>query len=381
MNTSVNFCADIQLKIVSPALVHIDLASCRAANWVDIRGWIADVDRGKACAVSNWEWAHFVLSDRPDVCVALDKSNTRAYGFAIQLLARKPFPCGDSHIELSMGGVVIAHLHFNLPKNDLPPVNFATDEAIKLTRRLYRGSVSGKEIETCDEAISLADGVIAPRDSVPGFDNTRIGNYHPDVPRMLSQPGVIGLDVGCGIRDVVFDNLVTQDIYPTPTATLVTRPEQTRLPFPDEVFDLLVLDSVLEHVPDPVAFLAEGRRVLKQGGVIIGDVPFLQPLHLIPHHYFNFTPYGLEVTAGKAGLSLEYVKSEAHQRPEFTFEWLLQRTFDMLPPAEAMRLRNMSLGDFLAELSRNKHFIGYSDDMLTELAAGYHFRMLKPKPD
>lgn len=378
MNPTTNFRADIQLKIVFPASVHIDLASCRAANWIDIRGWIADVDRGEATAVSNWEWAHFVLNDRPDVCAALNKNKTRAYGFAIQLLSRSPFPGGDTQVELSMDGTLIARLHFNMPKNDLPPVKFATDAAIELTRLLYRGSVSGESVERCDEVISLAGGVIAPRDSEPGFDNTRIGNYHPDVPRILSKPGVIGLDMGCGIRDVVFDNLVTQDIYPTPTATLVTRPEQTRLPFSDEVFDLLVLDSVLEHVPDPVAFLAEGRRVLKRGGIIIGDVPFLQPLHLIPHHYFNFTPYGLEVTATKAGLALEYVKNEAHQRPEFTFEWLLQRTFDMLSPAEVTRLRKMSLGEFLDELSRNKNLIGYSEDMLTELAAGYHFRMLKP---
>jgi len=377
MNPAANFCADIQLEIIAPALVHIDLALCRAANWVDIRGWVADVDRGKAGAVSSWVWAHFVLSDRPDVCAALGRNNARAYGFAIQLLAREPFPGGGSSVELFMDGAVIARLRFNMPKNDLPPVVFATDEAIKLTRRLYRGSVSGKEVEACDEVVSLPGGVIAPRDGVTGFDNTRIGNYHPDVPRMLSQPGVIGLDIGCGIRDVVFDNLVTQDIYPTPTATLVTRPEQTRLPFPDEVFDLLVLDSVLEHVPDPVAFLAEGRRVLKRGGVIIGDVPFLQPLHLIPHHYFNFTPYGLEVSATKAGLTLEYAKSEAHQRPEFTFEWLLRRTFDMLPPAEVARLRGMPLGDFFDALSHNKHLIAYPDAMLTELAAGYHFRMVK----
>ena len=81
----------------------------------------------------------------------------------------------------------------------------------------------------------------------------------------------------------------------------------------------------LQHVPDPVALLAESCRFLKPGGLIFGDVPFLQPLYLAPHHYFNFTPYGLEVVAKNAGLELQYAAAEAHQRPEFSPEWLLRR--------------------------------------------------------
>lgn len=43
------------------------------------------------------------------------------------------------------------------------------------------------------------------------------------------------------------------------------------IPFPDEYFDLIACDWVLEHVVSPGAFLAEVRRVLRPGGVLVAQ--------------------------------------------------------------------------------------------------------------
>jgi SAM-dependent methyltransferase len=45
------------------------------------------------------------------------------------------------------------------------------------------------------------------------------------------------------------------------------------LPFPDDSFDLVTSFQVLEHVPDPIAFLEEIKRVARAGGTVILATP------------------------------------------------------------------------------------------------------------
>lgn len=365
------------VNAVQSVRVHIDSADACAANWLCVHGWVAGLLRGEMLADSTWGKASCILSERPDVCLALGKDKALAYGFTLHILSSTAMPSTRIEVVLRMAGERFASLQFPLFDAKLPLLPFATQKAIELTRRLYRDPATGNDAEHCDRITFLEHGAIAPKNLEYVFDNTRIGNYHPDILDMLSAPGAIGLDIGCGLRDTVFDNMVTQDIYPTPTATLITSPDESRLPFADNTFDLIVLDSVVEHVPDPIALLMEGHRLLKPGGKIFGDAPFLQPLHLAPHHYFNFTPYGLATVATKAGLVLEYAEAEEHQRPEFSIEWLLRRTFETISSSEAERLKAMRVGDLYSELVRNKKFIGYPATALKELSAGYRFRMLK----
>ena len=51
-----------------------------------------------------------------------------------------------------------------------------------------------------------------------------------------------------------------------------------RLTFPDESFDLIISNHVMEHVPNPWLAFAEFRRVLRPGGRMVHSIPTTFPL-------------------------------------------------------------------------------------------------------
>lgn len=67
------------------------------------------------------------------------------------------------------------------------------------------------------------------------------------------------------------------------------------LPFRNESFNSIILLDVLEHLPFPEQCLQETARVLCKGGKLILKVPFLYPLHDMPHDFQRWTLPGLEM--------------------------------------------------------------------------------------
>lgn len=68
------------------------------------------------------------------------------------------------------------------------------------------------------------------------------------------------------------------------------------LKLPNASFEAAVCWSVLEHVPHPQKAIAELYRILKPGGLIWVQLPFLYPYHQSPHHdYWRVTPSGLGI--------------------------------------------------------------------------------------
>lgn len=92
--------------------------------------------------------------------------------------------------------------------------------------------------------------------------------------------------------------------------------------FPDDYFNAITLNHVIEHVLDPVGLLKECRRVLKPGGELIVVTPNINSLgqyvfgkywrgYEVPRHFFLFLPKTLKACAEQSGLIVKELKTSA----------------------------------------------------------------------
>lgn len=71
------------------------------------------------------------------------------------------------------------------------------------------------------------------------------------------------------------DHYITADIE-SPLAKV--KMDIHHIPFPEDTFDVILCNHVLEHVKDDIKAMGEIRRVLKPGGFSILQVPFFSPV-------------------------------------------------------------------------------------------------------
>lgn len=121
------------------------------------------------------------------------------------------------------------------------------------------------------------------------------------------------VDLGCGTvplfaayRDLV-DSTVCLDwlstIHDTRHVDLWCDLQEA-LPLVDGAADTVLSSDVLEHLPDPRLAVREMARVLRPGGVLILNTPFMYRVHEAPHDYHRHTRYSLERLAVEAGFEV-----------------------------------------------------------------------------
>ncbi|MBC7260975.1 MAG: class I SAM-dependent methyltransferase, partial [Chloroflexi bacterium] len=92
--------------------------------------------------------------------------------------------------------------------------------------------------------------------------------------------------------------------------------------FPDEHFDAITMNHVIEHVPDPIGTLKECCRVLKPGGKLVVVTPNIGSMGYqvfgehwrgleVPRHLHIFSPQSLRAAAERAGLLVQEVRTTA----------------------------------------------------------------------
>jgi len=146
------------------------------------------------------------------------------------------------------------------------------------------------------------------------------------------------LDAGCGDRTAIEHmqrhrpdlEYVGTDLRDVEPGSGITRADCRAMPFRDRAFDCVLMLAVIEHVPDQSAALAEARRLLRPGGVVLVTTP--NPLYAAPSAF-----------AGRLGLKYRegYDNSIALDRlialaAEAGLETLETRRFLLLPFASPL---------------------------------------------
>jgi SAM-dependent methyltransferase len=84
--------------------------------------------------------------------------------------------------------------------------------------------------------------------------------------------------------------LVESDVAHGPNTNIIIDAHQ--IPFQDQCFDLVIAQAVLEHVLDPFLCVKEIHRVLKPGGLVYAEIPFMQHVHGGKYDFHRFTHLG-----------------------------------------------------------------------------------------
>jgi hypothetical protein len=293
------------------------------------------------------------LASNPDVAEAV------AAGF---------FESGRHHFEI-YGSKENRHARFTA---DIASIRRAKMERLLPTLRLDLPHLkSGEKYDFLTPELRLECAVIDTH-------NVSAHAYSTMVVAMIGRysEGLI-LDCGAGKRNHYYDSVVNYDIVDYDSTDVIGVGE--RLPFKDGVFDAVISIAVLEHVRDPFTCAAEIVRVLKPGGELICSVPFLQPLHGFPHHYYNMTSQGLQALFERSLIVDSLTVPEAGL-PIWSLAWIVSSWADGLEEpvrSEFLSLRLKDLQQHASNLLEPAWVKGLSPAKNIELAASTLLRAHK----
>jgi SAM-dependent methyltransferase len=165
-----------------------------------------------------------------------------------------------------------------------------------------------RSVFTADEV--AAAGPAAFDASAAPWWRTTLGNAIPGITVNLTAPRILrelearlpagarvlvigGGILGAGMEALVANtalDVVESDVFLGPrTAVLFDAHD---IPYEDATFDAVIAQAVLEHVADPWRCVEEITRVLKDGGTVYAETPFMQQVHGGAYDFTRFSLLG-----------------------------------------------------------------------------------------
>jgi hypothetical protein len=237
---------------------------------------------------------------------------------------------------------------------------------IKRIKRLVKPGLPYTRIEgRCGKALCFLDDDLKARFGVEDTENVSAHEYGPEVVALIEEykDGLL-LDCGAGRRPVYYENVVNYEIVDYDSTDVLGVAEV--LPFVDNAFDAVISIAVLEHVRDPFSAAREIMRVLKPGGKLFCCVPFLQPVHGYPNHYYNMSHVGLANLFRDLRVVDQYVRPATG--PIHSLVWILGCWLSGLEGKTRQDFMDMRVADLVGD-----GFRFLNEPFVTELPEALNF--------
>ncbi len=111
------------------------------------------------------------------------------------------------------------------------------------------------------------------------------------------------------------------DVYASDNVDLIC--DSHYLPLENSYYDGVWIQAVLEHVVEPKVVVTEIHRVLKTGGIIYSETPFMQQVHEGAYDFNRFTVLGHRYLFKQ----FELISLGGNQGPEVVFAWSTRYLF------------------------------------------------------
>jgi SAM-dependent methyltransferase len=131
------------------------------------------------------------------------------------------------------------------------------------------------------------------------------------------------LNLGAGSKRY---DIHTFNLDLSPDADVDIQGDLLSLPIKNDVIETIVCTGVLEHVHDASGASKEIYRVLKHGGRVFLETPFMQTVHMSPGDYYRWTPDAIRLLLH----DFHVIEINVVAGPASALAWMMQETLSML---------------------------------------------------
>jgi SAM-dependent methyltransferase len=191
------------------------------------------------------------------------------------------------------------------------------------------------------------------------------------------------LDIGSGLRKGVGARIwlgnasancevVNLDIVDGESVDIVA--DATDIPDGIGPFDAVIMQAVPEHVANQQALFSEAKRMLKNGGYLYIEMPFLQGFHADPDDYWRMTLPGLKLQVSDMNL----IESGVSCGPTGALIWIITDLFSSLTGCSKLNICIRFMLRWIFSPFRYIDFLVSETEASNRLAAEYFILAQKP---